>query len=806
MLRISQSKPQDIGEERANYKEPSAPLEDFLRGVAKQVKEESEAESVKYRLRSAIKMLALHREATTQDRYGFWQGDIWSYSPAFEKLRGGVNIFQALIRGAEANFTQATPRLDIKANRSDFRGLATEKVARGLYEILHETQWTEKNQQALFYAMILKMNGFVISRMRPQAGSVTTAIPQFEESEIEIGGRYQCLECYEVGQFDSQAEMACEYCGSEQLLVMDEPEIETLNLMSGITNEPVGMPEIIVADIFDVSMDDSANVSGDMSKCQWVEYRELVHKSELKRLYPHLKCEEKTEWSYATRLKEAFKRCEYGECYPSSERDRDTYELRHIWVSRNKYEDYVAPQTVKIGKFILKRGERLADRCPDNLVMGLAAGQIAFIEPENHAYVIKSAVWLSDGISNYGLGASSGIGLQRKVDYLDNLAVEGEARSLSGSIIYDGQAIDGNRLEGQNLNVPLKQDFQLNGSPIRNFFEEVRVSGLSLQSLGYLQGQMDAMQKVMGVPDVTLGEDTSSDKTASGQQLRSRNAVGLLIPAKKSEAHLMEGWLNDQLHLVQRFMPPDAIQQFASFYGEEWTDDEVQAFLEADMDREIRISYAEGTEVPETRDQKQIKLRQDIAAGFVPMSPAIQAKLIRESGYDDEVFDAANYNSNLAIGRKRWDWVKDQVKANPELEMGFEFYEAQLTDPVSGMRMVDEMNNPIPNPLAQQFLTAPELQVNKHSEDHAQQGEYWKARQREAVAGLNDTSKLLVAICDGMITAHIMAAMEMQQKGMMLEHLAMAPAQLTGQMASAQVAQAMAPPEERAKDGQPIQR
>lgn len=796
MLHIAEKAPQDT-ENYPRLKEPSARLEDFLRGIAKQVKDEGEAISVKQRLQTSIKMLALHRGMNAQDRYGFWNEDLWTFSPTFERLRGGVNIFQALVRGAEANFTQSSIRLDIKANKSDFRGLATEKVARGLYEILHELQWTEKNQQALFYAMILKSNGFVISRFRPGVGNIKTSVPEFSELEIEQGGRYQCLDCYEVGEFSSESDMACANCGSTSLLIMDEPQQSTLNQMVGVQQEPVGLPEIVIADIFDVSMDDMANVAGDLSKCQWVEYRELVHKEELKRLYPHLKCDEKPDWSYATRLKEAFKRCEYGECFPSNEQDKNIYELRHIWVSRNKYEDYVAPATIQIGNFVLQQGERLADKCPDNLVMGVVNDQIAFIEPENHKHVIKSAVWLSDGVSNYGLGASSGIPLQRKIDYLDNLAIEGEARSLAGSIIYDGQAIDGNRLEGQNLNIPLKPDFQLNGRPLSHFFQELRVSGLSVQSLGYLQGQMDSMQKVMGVPDVTLGEDTSSDKTASGQQLRSRNAIGLLIPAKKSEAHMLEGWCCDQLYLVQTYMPADSIQQFASFYGEEWTDDEIQAFLEADLERDLRISYAEGTEVPETRDQKQIKLRQDVAAGFVPMTPAIQAKLIRESGYDEEVFDAANYNSNLSIGRKRWDWVKEQIKAAPELELGYQMAEAQMTDQMTGQRLTDEMNNPLPNPIVQQFMTAPLLKINKYSEDHTQQLEYWKSRQREVVSGLQETSGLLAAICEAMIVAHLMAAMEMQTKGMMLDQLTQAPAQLSGQIASAEVEQATQPEEEQ---------
>jgi hypothetical protein len=214
---------------------------------------------------------------TPSDRFGHWKENLWLESPMFDQLRGGANIFQALIRGAEANFAMADVGLDIKANKSDFSGIATEKISRGIYEILDQVQWTEKNQQALFYAMILKLNAFVISRMNGGAGQLTKPVPEFSDMSVEMGGNAICQECYSAMEFTSASDMTCSECGGETL-VMQEPEVAEHSIVNQFRQEDAGFPEIVVADALDVSVDDSAHIPNEIASSNGGAWRQIVSK------------------------------------------------------------------------------------------------------------------------------------------------------------------------------------------------------------------------------------------------------------------------------------------------------------------------------------------------------------------------------------------------------------------------------------------------------------------------------------------------------------------------------------------------
>lgn len=769
------------------------PLEYFL-NFASRLTTINESEEARQRAQLIVQLCRRHRGMSSSDLFGYWRRDVWCESPMFDSLQS-TNIFQSLIRGAEANYNQAPIKLDVKAKANNFQNRSVERIARGVYEILNESQWTETTEQQIFFAVILKLNAFLISRFDKSKGTNSLPVPEYDEINYEQGGTYICPECYESGDYGSDTTQ-CDNCGSETLSVMDAPEAHNTQLVSGFGMKPMGEAELIVADALDVSVNDSCANPADISSTSWVEWRYFAQKNELKRLYPHLKLDSPPKWCYQTRLKVALKRMERAESMPRTEFDKTNYEVRQIWLDLAEYEDYVSPIDYQCGEFRLKQGQKLAEVCPNGCVFGVVGQEIAFIDNEDKNKRVTSCLWLADGISFYGLGAKSGLPIQKKINQLDNMAMEGEARSLKGALVYDNQAIDGAHLEGANTNIPTRPDFSANDKPLSNFVLPLDVTGLSQSSLVYLASQADAMQKVMGVPDVTLGEDTSQDKTLGGQMLRDRNATGLLIPAKKSEGRAKELWLCHQLDLIKTYGSPEMLRQYGTRYGEEWLDDELEAFFATDLDQAITISYVEGSEIPESRYEKQMKLRQDIAAGFIPMTAELASKLAQQSGYDG--LDIGFFESNRKLAEKRWTWVKEYIaEQNEQLTAAYNFYEQQLTDPSTGQRLTDETGNPVPNPIIQQFATAPELKINKQAEAHDQHFEYWAARVRDLTASSMETSPILVDICDMMMTRHNQAKFEIAVRNETLTGLSQMPSQVGGQMMS----NAMNPPIDKNQNG-----
>jgi hypothetical protein len=768
----------------------------FLLNIAKRIDTEVESTEARTRFQTIIQMCRRHRGVTPSDRFGYWNGAVWAESPKFSQLHG-TNIFQSLIRGAEANYYDAQIKLDISAKAGSFENRAAERLARGIYQILNVTQWQQTNaEQEMFYNTILKNNAYIISRFNKAKNSISLKKPEFAQMGYEQSGTAICPQCYSSVPYSSGTDV-CPNCGAQGLSVMDDPTAVQDYGVSGFSEIPAGETEMVIASGLDVSVDDRDGRPADIKSAGWVEWRYFAQKNELQRIYG-LKLKDKPKWSYPTRLKVALQRYQSGELGPTTDFDKQTYEVRQIWLDLAEYEDYVAPKAWTCGKTTIQVGERFADHYPNGMVFGYTGSEVMFCDGEDKNFRVKSAIWLADAASHYGLGAQAGLALQKKINILDNMAMEGEARSMKGSIAYVPEAVDGAHLEGQNTNIPLRPDFSTNGEPIKNFIMPVEVSGLSQSSLVYLNSQVSTMQRVMGVPDVTLGEGDPAARTASGMARIDQNATGLLIPAKRSEGAARAGWLMDQLMLIQEFYPAEAVQQFGERYGEEWLEDEIAAFLQADLNKAILISVVPGSEIPESRFDRQEKLRMDIMNQFVPLTPELQAQLARESGY--EGMDVGFYESNTKLANKRYTWLKDTiVKQVEQLEMAYQIFEGQMTDPQTGQRAKDPMGNVVMNPVIQQLITAPQLQLNAQAENHEMQYMFWSAKVRELMASATDQPQVLIAACDAMMTSHTLANFEIETKKAALTGLSAQPAMAQDQL----MQQSLTPPEPPAEKEKP---
>lgn len=767
------------------------PVDKYLLSIDRMIKDETETPEAKVRAQTIIQMCRRYRGATPSDLFGFWRNGVWADSPKFNQLHG-TNVFQALVHGAEAGYLQTKISLDIAAKANNFENRSVEKIARSIYEVLNKSQWTETHESEIFFGAMLKLNAFAISRFNKDGGP-ELPVPEFEPVAYQQGGMYVCPECYEAGDMAEDTGV-CPACGAPTEVLENPQELQD-QIVSQFGKIQAGKPEVVIEDALSVAVDDRAGACADITKAGWVRWVYFAQKAELQKLYPHFECKEKPDWSYSTRLKVAFKRYETGEAMPKTKFEKTQYEVKQTWLDRREYESYVSPVDFQLGSFSIAAGQKLSDVCPNGLVMGVVNNELLFIDAENKNKRVKSCVWLSDPTSFYGLGARAGLPIQKKINQLDNMAMEGEARSLKGSVVYQPEAIDGAHLEGANTNIPLKPDFSTAGEPIKNFIMPIEVSGLSAASLAFLGSQVETMQRVMGIPDVTLGEGDPSIKTATGQQLVSQRASGLLVPAKKSEASMKIGWLWDQLDIIQQYYSPEALVQFGSKYGEQWLADEVQAFFDAELENAIVIDMVEGSEIPESRFEKQQKLRNDIMAGFIPLTPKLQMKLAQQSGYDG--IDVNDYESNCKLAEKRFDWVMENLMA-PELEMAYQQFELQMTDPKTGARMMDQVGNKIMNPVVQQAMMAPVLQINKQAENLQQQFDFWSQKTRQLMASGLDTPQVIIALCDAMMTNYKMAAFEETMKAQTLMGLAGAPMQVGGTM----VQQALTPPEEKEKSSE----
>lgn len=754
------------------------PLDKWLVGQAKRIADLREQEgerTEKQRVHMIVQMRRRFRGRNKDDLFGFFKNGYWNYHDSMEYLNG-INIFQALLRGAEASFTQAKIRLDIKSSSNNYENRSAQKIVKGIYNKLTETAWTEAAESQMFYGATLTLNYYIISRFNRGNDDYVIRVPKFSENTMTTEGMAICNneECNAQMPF-SGIDTVCPECGSDEFTVINEPQSEDMDLVSDFEEFPAGSVETIIADGLEVSVDDTQGKPNDITGPRWAEYRQPTQKDELKKLYPHLKLETNPEWSYATRWRIALQRHESAPATPTSKADREIYELREIWLDKCDTEEYISPSNYKNGNFEIKQGERLSEVAPNGVCFAVVGDEVAYVCDENKSDVIAVGSWLVDPSSHYGLGVSAGLEIQRTINQLHNMNLDGINRALRGSIIYDPEYIDGAHLEGSNSNIPLRAGAARHGAAIDSFFKEISTTGLQADVVGYLLQQKEDLQRIMGVPDATIGEGDPNNKTATGQQILANRAVGLLIPAKKSQAFAMESWLLQQCKLIQTYYSPDRIkQEFGTSVGEMWLDEELEAFKEADLKSALTISYVEGSEVPVTKQEKEAKLLGIMSMGIIPPTPQLMAKVMETAGLEE--FDIGDFDSNTQLAMKRWSLLTEEAEATPEVEAMFEMAEAQMIDPMTGARMADEMGNPLPNPIVMQIVMQPEFAPDPDAEAHDLHMEFWN----DKVRGLAVTSgsKLLRAVAQAMVTAHQMAVMRVQTRDTMLGAMTEAPTRI----------------------------
>lgn len=763
-------------------------LLNYLNGINQQV-ESSESKS---RYETIIQMCRRYRGMTPSDLFGFWHNGVWAESPKFANLHG-TNIFQALINGAYAAYLQAELSLEITAKSDNFEARAMEKICRGIYEVLNR-KW-ESFESDIFFGMILKLNAFCISVYDQSDPSHKIYLPIFETEAVEVPAEMVCKDCGYVFQKQESPEMemtdipkmntihpldeeedvaesegnsemmegnseTCPECGSPNVEQALEPGLIEVQKVVGQKEIKIGSIKTIITDALDVSVDDLSG-SGDLDSASWVQWRYLVSKGKLQSLFPHLKLDKFSLWSYPTRLKMAYKKGGTYGSYPSNSMERNLYEVKHNWVERYEYHDYISPTDFKVGDFEIKAGQSLAEVCPEGLVFLTVGNEIIYIGNEDKKKVIKTARWIPDANSIYGLGARAGLAIQKKINQIDNIVMEGESRSLRGSVIYAPEAIDGAFLEGANTNIPLKPDFALGGNRVSDFVFPIEVKGLNGASLAFLQSQVGTMQKIMGIPDVLLGAGDRNVDTARGQMLVADRASGLMVPPKKSEGYMKIGWLKDQLRLIQKYYTPEIIRKFSGMYDDRWLDDEIESFLKNDIDEYIDIEIVEGTEIPESRAMRQSRLRQDIAAGFVQLTPKVRYKLLRQSGLTD--FDYQDYQMNIKLANKRLQVVKE-LSENEEAVKSYIQGEEALFDPETGERLTNEQGIPANNPVLMSILEMPLMKINEDAEDHDIMISFWSEKYRSYKASVREYPKMLLDFCEMMIGAHKAAAAQAMMK------------------------------------------
>jgi len=254
-----------------------------------------------------------------------------------------------------------------------------------------------------------------------------------------------------------------------------------------------------------------------------------------------------------------------------------------------------------------------------------------------------------------------------------------------------------------------------------------------------------------------LGQAQPNEPYAA-QALQKQSSLGLLAPAEISKALAKVHWAKQQLRCAQRYLTEEDAESLLKL-NPNWNEDTILAFKECNLDEDLIITYKQGTEIPQSLIEREIKLdktlQQFIMLGGVGDGQLIPpdaikeviAEIIQSSGLD---IDIGNNESNLRLAERRYDTLTELLKGIPPTE------NAQIIQAIGAEVLALPVFQPLEN------------------EDYGVIIEFYADKTRNEAAR-ETPNYLLIALLNGLIKLEKQGAMMQGQADSQLQMEAAAP-------------------------------
>jgi hypothetical protein len=769
---------------------PQPTFEQYLRQKAERnLRRSKSAEEA--RAMVGVAMTRRFRGDSASDRFGFfspdpnsrqWLGDHRDDTEALSNMHFLAVVKPAVKANLSAMVTAAVKCTSEPALK-DPQASGVAAVAQGVYQFLdgHEDHWNDGLEARIASVVQLSHGAFIRSRHNPHKRGEQTAELTHEDDTLEVEGEYACAACASGGPFFGEVERdeasgfaltACPECG-QMAEVVSEPSETSVPVPSGVRMRDTGDSETSVHTSYEIRVDERRTQGGNLRAARWFEHHYLVEEEELRAENPSADLGSPEEPSFTLKWLRALESGtnEYVALGSKAWEAEEVFEVREICLLPEDYAHYRVPAG---GGYVLRDesgeelfriddGERLKEKFPRGFRFRLA-GQVILPgtaeDPGIAEYDFRDE-WTYCGFSPDGFSfwmppPSELLAIQDDVNVLFTIDTEHRQRAAKTTVIGDRMAFD---LEDLENDIGLtKEGFSLEPNDSLDRHVTAIPNPAMTKAAEGLLFLFQIMPQVGVPPPAASGAPDPTEDTYAGQRLKRESALGLLSPSQQSKAKAKVAWFKQHLKIAQKTWPPERFEYLRSRFGEEWKEQDVQAFLDADLDRVLEISYAEGSEIPTTLVERQQQMGAFLAQVIEALPSLAEAgeyagdirQLIsRYAELNGIDVDIADTEGDERLAKKRLDVLKARLRA--ELEAG--------TPP----EMVVE-------------VVLSELQLQVLSEEgHATHIEFWGDRSRALLAD-EEPDLVLVACCEAMVKRHKEGQVAKAQEGTQMELAATAPA------------------------------
>lgn len=677
-------------------------LDQYLLDLASDIEKKSKAGD-DARAQVAVTMTRRFRGRSVSDRFGrfksdgsgAWLGDKSKQTERLANMRH-LPIVKPAVRANMAAMVTARVRLLVDAAGKGGRMEGAAGVAAGIIEYLdgHPEHWDGRLENRINQMCQLSWGYFIRSRHNPRKQGEQTAETGWGEETETLPGEYACA-CGAGGFFEHEYTRdeasglpltACPKCG-ETAEVVEEPRPVQIGVPR-VGKKNSGDSETQVVSSFNVRVDERYSQGGNLDAARWFEYRHLQPAEEVEAENPDFQPGTPAPWSFALKWQRALEsgddsclkwgKGDWGKC--------EEHEVREISVRPEVYANRGPERMSYVWKdgrgepmlredgtpvFAIRKGEVLVDKFPGGFRFKVTADKLLPGSPEEPGLCEhdfrrewKYGGYMPDAFSFWFHPATELEVLQNDANNYYTIDALYRERHGRNNLIYNGQAFDDADFESDFT--PTKQGFDLGEQgDIRRHAVQMETPSMSnaLEGLNFI---FDIAPTVGGPQPAAVGAP-SPGEPYSAQLLQRQSSLGLLAPSQESKAGVKCGWGRDQLRLAQSW-PPERFARIRARHGEEWKEEDIEAFLECDVDNDLVVSFVQGSEIPSTLIERDLKYREFLSQ-MVNLATALErpdlitldmvAQAAELAGVD---YDIGDNEADRRLAKSRLDCIKRGLK------------------------------------------------------------------------------------------------------------------------------------------------
>lgn len=681
---------------------PGIQFEDHLRNLRMHIKQERE------KTRKLCEMgVTLHRRyrgLTLDDlcgRYGIRRatdGRWMSYDADLDGEIHPINIVEPAISANTNACLQSNPSIEVDSRtgvdaRSKQIAMRWQRVA----DFFQADNFPE-HERAVIFDSVQKTGTIQVELYIEELDK--QSVPDVSGGGKQGIARFRCGSCNTDGitklegaeMQDGMQQIACPQCQQPADAIVKSIDMYAL----GEAEVPVYEIKMRLRPFFNFNIDRYGSRVKGIEGAKWLSFYELCDKIELETDYPQHTFTAATSWSFPTQCDYALATSDWRflNYIPSVDRqkfvaDFEKFEKETIYLHEEAYSNYIAPADYEFVNakgertFAIKRGQSIGEAF--EALYGFNPKGFKFvwegdrlldiISPEkeelNFREVVDDIHWQRDSSGYLASPNYSLVYIQDDITMINTMDHNITARNAVIPTYYDSLVFEGADFSKEYIG---SKNAHLLGDE-----RDIRKSAFQLpvptptphlaERLTFLWEIKDTVSQVQPA----MRGEAQKGETFGAQRQQLEQSYGGLTSVLQSYAQCVVGTFKKYGRIAAKLWTLEQFQMVASAFGETWTDEDVQEMCAIDFDRDLRVSYRPGSEMPESNLSREMKF----VNGLGQLMPFIQAGVIgpdklqkilqKIDEFADFDFDLTGLEVNELVAQKRFIELAT-ICSNPPFE------------------------------------------------------------------------------------------------------------------------------------------